>query len=744
MPLYMTAATIDKDTTMPSFSYLKSFEERCSRLSNLESEFLLSFWSEKLQCFQIVPNLSTERVSITTTCISLLSMLDNPLHWKNIAAWKVTSNEKISIKNVIQSILQSPWRTNDVFQTQLIALTLSKFHGCSKNDEKYESSVRVLLDNRPRLALHRNQENSVYIRYHIVKTLLTILEEDMIPDSILEAPESKEDSANCNKEDLANSSKDKHGKFVFALERANLMAFDELCRQLAFYNSGDSANFDVIMLAYSLLSYWDTANSLYLTSFARGVVPTTNIKLIKSALEVIFASQAIDGTWRKGEPINQVISNSRADIGNNYVFFFDLVSSILSSIGSKQPMLLAPYLTHLERCLEWAESNIQQEMLTLPSTKAGEERKIIVKGWRSNHLGSGGAVAWCTAQVFSGVNQLRKLLKTIMTNLVLTEFNGKIAQYSSNLPAHGNERDFIQLMDSDLSVNSMKTSLKEIIQKRLLQPQARKEKELYSSLLGEQETVAAPAAVTSVSNGNDNYAPLYSLILFGPPGTAKTTICTSIANYLGWNFLTIDTACFLANGLENIASRMTYIFNRLNSLERTIILFDEIEEFCLDRENPTLGMESRLLTTAMLTQLNDLRRKQSSIFIVATNRLRSFDSAVIRPGRFDMLLFVGTPNLSSRIQRLEKRLKSQTSFSSDKIQATVQLTERYFYYNWNEIRFLSFAENENLLNSIIDLAVGDKLNEENIAMKANNIMRTATIQGPVKSEYEASEALSRI
>lgn len=72
-----------------------------------------------------------------------------------------------------------------------------------------------------------------------------------------------------------------------------------------------------------------------------------------------------------------------------------------------------------------------------------------------------------------------------------------------------------------------------------------------------------------------------------------------------------------------------------------------------------------------------------------------------------MLLFVGTPNLSSRIQRLEKRLKSQTSFSSDKIQATVQLTERYFYYNWNEIRFLSFAENENLLNSIIDLAVSE-------------------------------------
>jgi hypothetical protein len=51
---------------------------------------------------------------------------------------------------------------------------------------------------------------------------------------------------------------------------------------------------------------------------------------------------------------------------------------------------------------------------------------------------------------------------------------------------------------------------------------------------------------------------------------------------------------------------------------------DEIEEFCLDRENPGLGMESRLLTTSMPTQLNDLRRAMKSIFFLATNRLRAF------------------------------------------------------------------------------------------------------------------------
>jgi hypothetical protein len=60
--------------------------------------------------------------------------------------------------------------------------------------------------------------------------------------------------------------------------------------------------------------------------------------------------------------------------------------------------------------------------------------------------------------------------------------------------------------------------------------------------------------------------PYSSISVFS--GTAKTTICTSIAAYLGWNFLTIDTASFLADGLQNVAARMSYIFDRLKALER--------------------------------------------------------------------------------------------------------------------------------------------------------------------------------
>jgi hypothetical protein len=76
---------------------------------------------------------------------------------------------------------------------------------------------------------------------------------------------------------------------------------------------------------------------------------------------------------------------------------------------------------------------------------------------------------------------------------------------------------------------------------------------------------------------------------------------------------------------------------------------------------------------ASCIQLNDLRRQQSVIFIVATNRLRSFDAAVTRPGRFDFLLFVGTPNLQSREKRLESRLEGTRMTPAKRLDISSQL-----------------------------------------------------------------------
>lgn len=75
--------------TSPStdFQYLKKLDARVKRLSDGESDYLLSFWSDTLKCFQIYPNMSTTRVSITTTCMAIGAILANPSHWERSCRW---------------------------------------------------------------------------------------------------------------------------------------------------------------------------------------------------------------------------------------------------------------------------------------------------------------------------------------------------------------------------------------------------------------------------------------------------------------------------------------------------------------------------------------------------------------------------------------------------------------------------------------------------------------------------------
>ena len=721
-----------------SFPELRALEERVRKLSIHERDYISSFWNEDLCTFSIYPNLKATRPSMLSTCFCVQAMLCNPLQWRGTASWDTatSSRQQINVKKAIETLKESKW-TFDPFQTPVLVSTLCRTKSVSINDKKYVQAVETILSQRSKLSLHRQQETSAYLRYLNVKALLDILSFEKVPAEVLGT-----------------------NQISFALERASMISFDELCRQIAFFEAGDQQNFCVIILAYSTLTYYEATRSLFSRSFdwgimseAAGIPATTNIKLIKKALDLIFKCQATDGTWRKGEPIfnpadsssgessssssstpsSNIEPSATRDIGNSYVFFFDMVSSLLSSIAEKDADLLTPYLSNLERCLQWAEGNVMKEILKEncdAMTNICQGR--VVSGWRSNHLGPGSPAAWSTAHVFLGLSGMRNMLHTLITKSILEEFGGREMEMIST-------REWETLMDADILLGAdRRSTLKEVIVNKVLEPLVIQEGASTAHLLPSD---------TNKPTTMQYQKPYYSLILFGPPGTAKTTICTSMANYLGWNFVTIDTADFLADGLANVASRMTYIFDRLKVLERTIILFDEVEEFCLDRENPALSMESRMLTTAMLTQFNDLRRQQSSVFIVATNRIRSFDAAVTRPGRFDSLLFVGTPNLKSREKRLKSRLEEVSTRLSPGQQSEVVSTWLDFMQkHWeNKIRFLTFAENEALMNTIIENAVNNVLiTSEFLEDNLNDLVRTSTIQGNVREEYKLNEMMSRI
>ncbi len=163
------------------------------------------------------------------------------------------------------------------------------------------------------------------------------------------------------------------------------------------------------------------------------------------------------------------------------------------------------------------------------------------------------------------------------------------------------------------------------------------------------------------ANG-ENRRPASSLILFGPPGTGKTTIAHALAGALGWGTVEIGPGDFLLNGLDGVFARGDVIFERLMLLEEVVVLFDEVDELVSSREQ---GSEffSRILTTYMLPWLQRLRDRGAIVFVFATNNIERFDAAIKRVGRFDLVLPVGPPVGEERIRTLRSRLAS--SFGPD-------------------------------------------------------------------------------
>ena len=329
-----------------------------------------------------------------------------------------------------------------------------------------------------------------------------------------------------------------------------------------------------------------------------------------------------------------------------------------------------------------------------------------------------------------------------MHNDVLEEFGG-ISISSRNLDQNA---AWDRLLDSDLGGGTPDCrTIKSVLEERVVNP-----------------------FIDAARVDDPGVGAAYSTILFGSPGTAKTTITEAVAEKMGWDFVVIDTTAFLADGLTNVASRIRYVFSRLQALRRCVILFDEIEEFCLDRETPGISMESRMLTTAMLTAINDLRRTKQSIFFLATNRLRAFDAAIIRPGRFDMQLFVGTPNLEARVILLRQALASSGSSEAmlspseakhdgdkdddDRTEMVVSVYKEFLRSVWTQdAMFMNYLEGKQFASRVASMvessrrAGGEGLLDENeLARLLTQQAAVMTARGAVREEYEAQMGLSRL
>jgi len=732
-PTQSTFSTVEDDF---SFDEMSSLTKRLDVLESSAPGILLDFFEPHLNSFSVKPG-KTEGLSVTSTCYSLLAIQASSAFDSSVS-YTCDSN-KVCIPNIIRALLTSTWREEDLFQVPLLLYTVLLFDQDrsamfsllqSKEDgvSKLQRLISAVLKARPKRRSGERQDYSDYITYQVCRSLALLYESRDRPNAPTADTETDAISylsvgglpANAVPEGTA-------AEVSLGLARCAEAASNELCRQLAYRTAGDSSSFDVIRLAYSLLTYVESTNSL--TGVAgrelvpgQGVSPGTQVaplnkRLVIAALDAFFAEQRQDdGLWDNGQPIYQSFRKTGRNVGNAFVFAVDTVGSLMSSLPAEY---FRTHLAALERTLKWIEGHQTLEVIpNFCDPISGECYGKALRGWTSPHLRPDtGPQAWSTAQVLSCVSLMKITIEKLMHKDVLEEFNGvAYSQKGKQLES------WDRLLDTDLGIAVQNKTIKAVLEERVITP-------------------------FSTSIDNPSYGAAYSAILHGPPGTAKTTIAEALAQKMGYDFLVIDTAAFLADGLTNVANRIRYVFGRLMALQKCVILFDEIEEFALNRETPGLSMESRMLTTSMLTAINDLRRQKQSIFFVATNRLRAFDSAITRPGRFDLQLFVGTPNLQARVIQLQNELESM-SLDHSQMADAVKVYQSYLESVWaQDAMFMTYLEGVQFAKacaSLLQNSPNKTLDVDQMAVVFSQQAAVMTVRGAVREEYTASMQMSRV
>lgn len=141
--------------------------------------------------------------------------------------------------------------------------------------------------------------------------------------------------------------------------------------------------------------------------------------------------------------------------------------------------------------------------------------------------------------------------------------------------------------------------------------------------------------------------PPRSIVLFGPPGTGKTTFAKAIASRLEWPFVEVFPSR-LASSPLGLAGELRETFEKIDDLDHAVVFIDEVEEIAVKRGGePPSPMQG--VTNELLKVIPAFRERPGRLLICATNFIRALDPAFLRHGRFDYVVPIGLPDADARL-----------------------------------------------------------------------------------------------
>ncbi|MGB9732555.1 MAG: AAA family ATPase [Candidatus Micrarchaeales archaeon] len=206
--------------------------------------------------------------------------------------------------------------------------------------------------------------------------------------------------------------------------------------------------------------------------------------------------------------------------------------------------------------------------------------------------------------------------------------------------------------------------------------------------------------------------PAKGILLFGPPGTGKTLIMRALSNEIRAGFFYVKASSILSPYAGESAQAISRIFAVAKKHAPCVLFFDEIDGIASAREVQETETGKQILST-LLSEMDGFQKVDNVVIVGATNAPNLIDPSLLRPGRFDKLIYMPLPDAHGRAEIFKYYLSKLPIGNDIDYEKLAEITERYSGADIKNVcdeAAREVAEEATTMNKVLEITMSDLIN----------------------------------